>query len=149
MKAIFTESRGNARQPDNKELVETLNIVGKMKGYDGKLTLQTIATARFYMGRSSQASTVYCCLWVHGEKSTSGKGQAGGWGHHRTSQALANAISSAGIELWGDQYGQDNSRARIKKKAYIGGCGDSAMRDAMLAIARAAGGKGQLLDVRN
>ena len=86
---------------------------------------RTVVDARFYMGRSGSASTVYCSIWVHTKdgKGYSGHGKAGGYGYHKQSAALADAIRSAGIKLAGDP----------------SGCGDSAMRHAMEAIARAAG----------
>lgn len=101
MKAIITKDGiSNARQPENKELIDTFNVVGKNDGQ-----LHNFVTARFYMGRSSSASVVYCCLWVHGKDCyPSGKGSAGGWGYHKQSSALADAISSAGIELYGSPY---------------------------------------------
>ncbi|MFX5068880.1 hypothetical protein ABTC68_19770, partial [Acinetobacter baumannii] len=54
-----------------------------------------------------------------------GQGKAGGYGYHKPSAALADAISDAGIRL---------SRS-------ISGCGDDVMRDACEAIARALTGK--------
>ena len=154
MKAIIKEQVSNARRPDNKELVDTINVVAKCRDYDGKTSLRAIVTARFYMGRSASASVVYCCLWVRGrtkagEVYTSGAGTAGGYGYHKESAALATAIRSAEIELFGDQYQADDSRKRNKEPARIDGCGSSAMDGALLAIAKAAGAIGQCLILRN
>lgn len=151
MRAIITKDAQNGKNyGDTRETVGTMHIVGKRKGYSGKLELAELVTARFYMGRSSQSSTVYCSLWVHGAGvHTAGHGQAGGYGYHKQSAALASAITSAGIELSGDQYERDTSRARNKKPAYIDGCGTESMRGALRAIAKAAGGKGELLVIEN
>ena len=181
MKAIIKSENQNAvNYGGKKETVRELDVVGKIDG-----NLRAIVTARFYMGRSSSASTVYCALWVHGKGIyTSGKGQAGGYGYHKESAALSEAIKSAGIELFGDQYADSKGmvyrdfpnpdfnpeyantlddeeykqymwrtsrtirklvREDLKKKAYISGVGDSAMECALIAIAKAAGGRGKML----
>ena len=145
MKAIIRTQEQNARQPDNKELVSTYDVVGTI---DGKLC--SIVTARCYMGRSSSASVVYACLWVHGKDVyTSGRGQAGGWGYHKESAAIDSAIRSAGIELYGSPYGSERDKADAKKQTSISGVGSSAIDDALMAIAKAAGARGHLLIVRN
>ena len=72
-----------------------------------------------------------CCLWVHATPSknypdglhTQGSARAGGYGYHRPSAALGSAIRAAGFTL-------DQS---------INGDGESAMREALLAIAKAVG----------
>jgi hypothetical protein len=95
--------------------------------------LHEICTARWYMGRSKEASVVYCSIWVHrpeqrdrktGELEVpgawwSGTGKAGGYGYHKQSAALHQAIRSAGITL---------SRS-------VSGTGEC--EDALKAIARA------------
>lgn len=151
MRAIIkTECQNGKNYGGEKEMIECFDVVGKVRGSDGKATLRSIVTCRLYMGRSASASTVYCSLWVRGAGVYSaGHGQAGGYGYHKTSAALSEAIKSAGIELFGDQYQRDNSRARNNKPAHIGGCGADAMRGALVAIAKAAGGIGQLLVVEN
>lgn len=145
MKAIIRTQEQNARQPDNKEMVSTYDVVGTI---DGKL--RSVVTARCYMGRSSSASVVYACLWVHGKDVyTSGKGNAGGWGYHKESAAIDSAIRSAGIELYGSPYGAERDKANAKKQTSISGVGSAAIEDALLAIAKAAGGRGRMLIVRN
>jgi hypothetical protein len=86
----------------DKELVSAYSVVGTING-----ELREIVTARAYMGRSNSASVVYMSLWVHGAIHASGKGSAGGYGYHKESQALADAIQSAGIELYGSQYADE------------------------------------------
>lgn len=80
--------------------------------------LEKIVSLRIY----ATNSTHYACIWVHGDKYTSGGGKAGGYGYHRASQAAMIAIDNAGIQL----------------SEQIGGRGESAIRDAVLAIAKAA-----------
>lgn len=161
LKSKFTKSVSNAfNHSGRKELISTYSVLGKING-----ETREIVIARAYMGRSANASTVYASLWVHaGALSTSGKGSAGGYGYHKESAAFQDAITSAGIELYGDVYGvsrwchetkrekspaeiRKEERASFKKRAYIGGVGDSAIRKAFEAIARAAGAKGKLIIV--
>lgn len=144
MRAVLpAEPRSNAINfGDKKETIETIKVIGRLNG-----KLACVAEARFYMGRSSSASSVYCALWVHGDKYTSGHGVASGSGYHKQSQALAVAIGTAGIELFGSNYDYSSDPVDFKKHAYIGGCGKASMRMAMLAIARAAGARGELLVV--
>jgi len=160
MKAKITKNVSNAyNYSRDKEIVGTWNVVGKVNG-----ELRDVVTARCYMGRSSSASVVYASVWVHvGNNCTSGKGSAGGGGYHKQSAAIGDAIDSAGIELYGDVYASggvrkeynyttkqvDIIKENLKKRAYIGGVGDTAIDAALLAIAKAAGVRGKLLIVRN
>ena len=101
---------------DKKELIKTFNLITD--------ELKEIITVRCYMGRSASASTVYASIWVNApDIHTSGKGKAGGYGYHKESAAIAEAIESAGITL----------------DANISGVGDCAIRDALTAIANALG----------
>lgn len=109
-----------------KETVNSLRVITVApKGHWRAGELVSPVSAVFYMGRSLSASTVYCSLWVHTAdgRSISGHGPACGWGYHKESAALQAAISSAGIKL----------------SQYIHGVGENAMRDALLAITKAAG----------
>lgn len=164
MKAIIKNQVSNARNyGSEKETVAKYVILAKTKHCK---EVREIVDCRVYMGRSRSASTVYASLWVHAfECHTSGTGTASGWGYHKESAAIAAAITNAGIELWGSPYGEPrrwnhdelreytaNELAAIKRKenkqrAYIGGCGDSAVRLALEAIARAAGARGPLIFV--
>ena len=86
-------------------------------------------TAMCWMSRSPSASVVYASIWVHGTKvSCSGRGSAGGYGYHKESAAIDEAIRRAGIKL------TDGS-----KPIYIDGAGDTAIEKALTAIAHAAG----------
>lgn len=85
-------------------------------------------TARIYgTGKRNTA-----CLWVNSTSSkfpegvhVSGSGKAGGYGYHRPSAALGEAIHNAGFAL----------------SESISGRGESAMREALMAIAKALGVK--------
>jgi len=68
----------------------------------------------------------YACVWAHASPYyLSGGGYAGGYGYHRASAAAEAAICDAGIKL----------------SDPIGGRGDSAIQDALMAIAKAVTGK--------
>ena len=91
-----------------KELIDATSVVVFAQG-----ELHEVCTARWYMGRSREASVVYCSLWVrrpairNATKTGyikegawwSGSGQAGGYGYHKGSAALDGAIRLAGITL--------------------------------------------------
>lgn len=161
MKAIIQTQNQNGRNYGNeKELVGAYSVMGKING-----ELREVVVARAYMGRSRSASTVYASIWVHGaDIHAAGHGSAGGYGYHKESAAFAEAITSAGIELYGSPYSPSRwnyeekreytakelaamARKAAKQRAHIGGVGDSAMRSAFEAIARAAGAKGKLVIV--
>jgi len=157
MIAKFTKFNvSNARNYSNeKETTDTYILIGKKPGQDFK----ELITCRCYMGRSSQASVVYASIWVHGgrvqlkkgaepvEIYVSGKGSAGGYGYHKSSAAIDEAIRSAGIELYGSPYAPGKTRTRrnggqeeaidYKRQASISGVGDSAIQDALYAIGEA------------
>ena len=91
-----------------KELIDATSVVVFAQG-----ELHEVCTARWYMGRSREASVVYCSLWVrrpairNATKTGyikegawwSSSGQAGGYGYHKGSAALDSAIRLAGITL--------------------------------------------------
>ena len=120
MKATLGNNQENSINYDGKkELISSWNVV--VNSDDG---LKNIITVRCYMGRSASTSTIYASLWVYdAEHRTSGTGKAGGYGYHKESEAIAKAVKSAGISL-------DKG---------ISGVGDSAIEDALEAIAQALG----------
>lgn len=96
----------------------------KEKHFMGELALidldagSVVAVLRTY-GTSTGGSNT-CCLWVwHGDKNANSSGHAGGYGYHRPSAAAAEAFKAAGFVLERD----------------IAGVGDTAMEDAMRALA--------------
>lgn len=130
--AKIKEQRDNGKNLSGRmEVTNTWNAVVCTK--TGPVELVTV---RCYMGRSNSASTVYSSIWVSDRKHgfyTSGRGDAGGYGYCKTSQAVGDAISSAGITL---------SRS-------IGGTGTDSIIYAIEAIVKALGYRGKCLVVRN
>ena len=126
MKVTLKEMKKNAvNYGGKKELISSWDVI--VNTDDG---LKNIMTVRCYMGRSANASTVYASIWIYGEKHhTSGTGKAGGYGYHKASAAISDAIRSAGIEL------DEN----------IAGRGDSATEESLEAIASALGYKSCLI----
>lgn len=118
MKAQLTRKskEGNWRKYDTKEIIAVYAVAAIKND-----KIINPITAKFYMGRSSQASVVYCVLWVNTkDKIVIGHGQAGGGGYHKQSAALEDAIYNAGIDL----------------DEHIGGLGNRAIEDALIAIAK-------------
>lgn len=117
MKATIGKTVSNAvNYSGKKEMIKTFNVVTD--------ALKEIITVRCYMGRSASASTVYASIWINASGIyTSGKGKAGGYGYDKTSAAIGEAISSAGVSLDSD----------------ISGVGDGAILEALRAIAEAIG----------
>ena len=131
MKAIFDRQKhlDNAKNMNGeKELVQRIIVV------DDAGSKLTIVDCRVYVGHSRNASTVYCSIWASGYINDewlwlSGHGKAGGYGYHKASAAMQNAITAAGFTLT-DENGDSMP---------INGRGDEAMRDATIAIAAALG----------
>ena len=115
----------------DKETVEALTVVALTKN-EFKEPLKV----KWYMGRSNNASVVYCSLWANGKnRYISGHGHAGGYGYHKVSAAFQDALSSAGIKLVGDPYG----RVDTAKQCSVSGVGDSGVNRACKAVAKALG----------
>ena len=129
MNATLGNENSNAvNYGSKKELIRTWNVI--VNSDDG---LKNIITARCYMGRSPSASTVYASIWVRStDHETSGTGKASGYGYHKQSAAIDEAIRSAEIELDED----------------ISGRGDSAIEESLEAIAATLGFESCLI-VRN
>lgn len=95
------------------------------KSFDSQLSLidldngREIACVRFYQ----PDEVVYCVVWIDSDKPARGYGKAGGGGYHKRSAAMGDALARAGVTL----------------SEPINGCGDSAMDDALLALARHMG----------
>ena len=123
MKAKLGKQLDNGRNYGG-EKVNRLQLVVVHKG-----EILVPVDARFYMGRSANASVVYCSVWISKKGFyTSGRGSAGGYGYHKESAALDDALRSAGVTL-------DQS---------ISGVGERAMEDALVAIGRALGYRGKM-----
>jgi hypothetical protein len=86
----------------------------------GMLSHSQVAIIRVYW----PASTAYACVWLSFLDSYSiGKGKAGGCGYCKESAAIDSALRDAGIEL----------------AKSIHGCGEQAIRGALVALAEFAG----------
>lgn len=75
----------------------------------------------------------------------SGRGSAGGCGYHKESQAIADAVSNAGVRLFGSpaRYGRE-PRPR-SEPFHFGGTGSSAYAEIFETIAKARGFSGPFL----
>lgn len=123
MNATFTERESKFNPNDRKEnnYLYEYAVIAVMPDY----TVQNPVICRIY-GTSSHKRN-YACVWTYDRRngnyvSRVGSGWAGGYGYHRPSAAAAEAFAHAGIDFDED----------------IAGRGDSAIREACLAVARAA-----------
>ena len=113
---LGNEAKNAINYGDKKAMIRTYNVITE--------GLENIITVRCYMGRSKESSTVYASIWIDTPcYHSSGKGKASGYGYHRNSTAIGEAIESAGITL-------DQS---------IDGVGNGAIHEALGAIASALG----------
>ena len=137
IKASIVKKESNARCPDNKELVSAYSLVVRLPSGE----MREVITVRCYMGRSASASVIHAVMWVRCKDGewTSGSGSAGGYGYHKESAAIADAISSAGVTL------QDLENDRKDHWFDLGGSGTSYYPQVFEAIARAAGYRGHTL----
>ena len=122
MKANINAMRETPRDMYRKDqLTREIAVIDRDTG-------RAIVTARTYC----PGTVAYACIWIGSTSRTPyarGTGKAGGYGYHKESAALAQAISDAGIQL----------------SQSISGVGDKAMREACEAIARAVSGKRRLI----
>ena len=109
-----------------KEMTSSMNVLVVRQN-----KIVDIMTVRWYMGRSSSASKMYCSLWIHSK--SSGRGDAGGGGYDKRSASFADALNNAGVEYSGS----------------LSGAGMSAVRDACEAIARKLGYRSKVYFVEN
>lgn len=145
LKAVFTPgSFENGRQFDTPLAGTGALVVSHEK------TLREAITVRTYFSpRGSSMQPVRAAIWVRPAQSgavwRSGRGSAGGCGYHKESQAIADAVSSAGIELYGKPVHYGCDLVGIKARFYFGGTGSSGYEEIFKAIARAAGYRGRML----
>ena len=132
MQATFTktdfcnikESAYKAR--DNQALLHQYSVIAETEN-----GIRELVIARLYASLRRYANRITCILWTEGSHNANASGYNGTYGLHRGSAALADAIRNAGIKL------TDN----------ISGCGNDAMREALLAIARADCPEAKILGV--
>lgn len=134
----FSAVKREASRP-NKPMVGAGSLVAMHKG-----EMREVITVRTYMSAAASASVVQACVWCKPIKGDwhSGLGSAGGYGYHKESQAIADAVDSAGVELFGDPYMRDASKA--KQPLHFGGTGSSYYEAIFKAIARAMGYRGRM-----
>ena len=83
-----------------------------------------IIVVRWYMGRSSASSVVYCSIWVAiPDIYFSGTGKAGGYGYDKYSASFENACESAGISI----------------SPSISGAGENAIKEVLSEIGKILG----------
>lgn len=120
MQVTFTQSDFYAisetayKVRDNQALLHQYSVIAETEN-----GIREIVIARLYASRRHDANRITCILWTNGRHNVNASGWASGY--HKGSAALADAIRNAGIKL------TEN----------ISGCGNEAMRKALLAIARA------------
>lgn len=121
MNARLTEREPKFNPNDRKEnnYLYEFAVIAVMPDY----TTQNPVVCRIY-GTSSHKRN-YACVWTYDRRngnyvSRAGSGWAGGYGYHRPSAAAESAFRNAGIDL-------DEA---------IGGRGDSAIKEACMAVAR-------------
>lgn len=91
--------------------------------------IKEIISCRTY---GTQAAN-YACLWVMGDSFKSGSGSASGYGYHRVSAAIQEAIQEAITNSGYILHNKDG------KETSISGVGNSAIEEALLSIAEYAG----------
>ena len=94
---VPTTSRGGeiSRRTDNMEQHNGLKVVA-FNPRTG--TLSTPVVVRFLSGRSRGASVHYCNVFLSNDATHAcGTGSAGGYGYHKDSAAMADALSRAGV----------------------------------------------------
>ena len=122
MQATFTKSEVYAiseaayKARDNQALLHQYTVLAETEN-----GIRELVIARLYASPRRGSNRVTCILWTDGSHNANASGWASGYGYHKGSAALADAISNAGIKISED----------------IAGCGERAMREALLAIARA------------
>jgi hypothetical protein len=127
MKATFETKQTDGKVRQNRKEDHFCHQYSGLVPSDGKNKYSPLAVEVVTLRLYCTAQRSYACIWAHGPDgiSLSGGGYAGGYGYHRPSAAAGNAIREAGIVLDED----------------INGRGDSAIREAVEAIARAVSGQ--------
>lgn len=117
----------------------------------GKRELVECITVRTHFNpKGSGMQPVRANVWIKAPRGSgadwlSGRGSAGGCGYHKESAALADAVDSCGVELYGSAYVFSREPVDFKKRVYFGGTGSSAYADIFKAIAKARGFRGPML----
>lgn len=102
-----------------KELVHAFHVINLDGDKSDYKNYPELVDCRLYMGRSSSSSVVYCAIWIKLlDRWIVGRGNAGGYGYDKMSAAVDGALDSAGFKF-------DEG---------IGGVGNDAIKDALIAV---------------
>ena len=113
---------------EKRELVKAYVVYGLVNN-----EITELAHASIYMGKSAHATGVYCDFRLRGAECRSSSGKAFGGGYCKKSAAVGTALSKAGIQLFGDVYGE---MPMPNQRAHIGGVGESAIEAALVAVSK-------------
>ena len=103
----------------DKELIHALHVINLDGEKSNYKNYPELIDCRLYMGRSSSSSVIHCAIWIRlPDGWIVGKGNAGGYGDHKGSAAVAEALHVAGFRF-------DEG---------ISGVGNEAVKDALLAV---------------
>ena len=126
---LKTDINGKSHRLENGGFMEEYSAI--LPHVDEWGNHKTPVTLRLYTKTGNRWTA---CIWIHGTMSGqevhgAGSGTASGYGYHKPSAAAGEAIAKAGIKL----------------SEPIDGRGDSSIRDAVLAIAKAVTGKRKII----
>lgn len=113
---------------EKRELVKAYIVYGLVAN-----EITELACAKVYMSKSDRATGVYCNFSLRGSECRSSNGKAFGGGYCKKSAAVGMALSKAGIQLFGDVYGE---LPMPNHRAYLGGAGESAIEAALIAVSK-------------
>ena len=145
VKAVFVApTKGHQAEQPRAPLCGAGSLIATRKG-----ELCEVITVRTYFNeKGSGMQPVRACVWIRPAADTewpSGKGSASGCGYHKESAAIAEAVSNAGVRLFGSIYNYRAEPVDMKRAIDFGGTGSSGYADVFKAIARAAGYRGRML----
>lgn len=111
-----------------RELVKCYVVYGLVNN-----EIAELACANVYMSKSDKATGVYCDFRLRGAECRSSSGKAFGGGYCKKSAAVGTALANAGIQLFGDVYGE---LPMPNQRAYINGIGNGAIEAALIAVSK-------------
>lgn len=138
MVATLGEARSNGKNySDKKETIGRMILVAFDTAGAGRF--HEVVDARWYASRTDKGTgAIMCTVWIRpnrASKDYSGSGVARGYGYEKKSAAFDSALTSAGVVLKrGD---------KISAADY----GEGTVREAMIAIANAAGFEGMPMHI--
>lgn len=109
---------------------------------------EVITVRTYFNEKGSGMQPVRACVWIKPATDTawpSGRGSASGCGYHKESAAIAEAVSHAGVRLFGSLHNYRAEPVDMKKPIDFGCTGSSGYAEVFKAIARAAGYRGRML----